>query len=130
MAGDRDSPGALNEYHEYRKKLKHFYVCKKCGHGFDRNEPVDKCIFCNGEVKEVERDDVLTGKPVTTFVCPNCYKKFIAEKAEKCPKCGSRFLHSYKTARVSTKILLSTRKDQIKEKLKKRLLRKVLKKSD
>lgn len=130
MAGDNLSPIELVPYHEYRRKMKHTYVCKKCAHGFDREQPADKCIFCNSkELMELERDDIITGKPVYMYTCTVCHKRFIAEKAEKCIKCGAGNLHFYKTTRVSTRELLSMRKTQLKNRLKKKLVKKILRRS-
>lgn len=113
MPGDRQSPSELVPFHEFRKRFAYLYVCRKCGHGFDSETPADKCIYCGGEVKEIEKEDKITSKPVKVFVCPNCYRKFIAEHASECPKCGSRFLHSYKTSRVGMHQLISLRRDQL-----------------
>jgi rRNA maturation endonuclease Nob1 len=119
LTGDALSPDDLLDYHEFRKKFPYLYICKKCARGFDADRPTKECKFCGGEVKEVEKDDRLSSKTMYTYVCPMCYKEFVAEEAEECPKCGGRFLHKYKTVRIGTRQLISMRKDQIKNKLKK-----------
>ncbi len=116
---DRLSPGELNDYHKYRKRFRHLYVCTKCAHGFDRERPAEKCIFCGGVVKELERDDVASAKTLFRYTCSACDKIFIAEHAEKCTACGSRFLHFYEVRNLRTREILSMRKKQFKEKLKK-----------
>ena len=112
---DRLSPSELDKFHEFRKRFPYLYICKKCTRAFDAQRPEDKCKFCGGEVKEIEKDDRVSAKPMYTYVCPMCYKEFVAEHADKCVKCGGRFLHKYKTVRVGTRQLLSMRKNQIKE---------------
>jgi rRNA maturation endonuclease Nob1 len=119
MMWDRLSPSELVEYHEYRKKFPYLYVCKKCVRAFDAEKPANECKFCGSEVREIEKDDKLSAKPMYTYVCSGCYKKFLAEQAEECPRCGGRYLHPYKTVRIGTRQLLSMRKNQIKEKIKK-----------
>lgn len=118
MSLDRLSPGELNEYHKYRKKLRHLYVCTECAKGFDREKPASKCIFCGGVVKELERDDLPKAKPLFRYTCSACDKIFIVEHAEVCPGCGSRFLHFYEVRNLSTREILSMRKKQLKERLK------------
>ena len=116
---DRLSPGEIDNYHKYRKKkMKHLYICKECAHGFDRETPVSKCIFCGGVVKELQRDDIPSSKPLVRYTCTACDKIFIKEHADKCPRCGSKFLHFYQVRNISTKEVLSMRKSQLKEKLK------------
>ncbi len=116
---DRLSPGELFSYHQHRKTLKHTYICQKCAHAFDTHKPVKNCIFCNGPVKEMERDDLPRSKVIYTHVCASCHKKFIAEKADHCIRCGSKFLHSYKTGKITTREVLSYRKNLLKQKMKK-----------
>ncbi len=116
---DRNAPSGLNEYHKYRKKTRHLYVCTDCGHGFDREKPVTKCVFCNGKIKELERDDLPTAKKMYRYICSACNYTFVAEHAERCPKCNGRFLHSYEATKISTREVLSMRKKQLKENLKK-----------
>ncbi|HLC68026.1 MAG TPA: hypothetical protein VJI12_04060 [archaeon] len=123
--------GDLVPYHEYRRKIKHTYVCKKCAHGFDRAQPVAECIFCNSnDIMELERDDIITGKPVYMYTCTVCHKRFVAEHAEKCIDCGAKNLHFYKTTKISTTELISTRTTQLKNRLKKRLFGKVIRRLD
>ena len=117
MALDRLSPSELLEYHKYRKKLKHLYVCTDCAKGFDRDKPVSKCIFCDGTIKELEKDDIPSAKPMYRYTCSTCDKVFIAEHADTCIECGSKYLHFYETSKISTRELLSMRKKQIKEKI-------------
>lgn len=119
MVIDRLSPSELNEYHKYRQKIRHLYVCVDCGHGFDREKPVKKCVFCNGKIKELERDDLPAAKKMYRYICSACDYIFVAEHAEKCPKCNGRFLHSYEATKISTREVLSMRKKQLKENLKK-----------
>lgn len=118
MGLDRLSPGELLEYHKHRKKLKHTYICTECAHAFDRAEPVDKCIFCGSPVKEMQRDDLPTAKKMFRYTCASCNKIFIAERAERCVNCGSKFLHFYEVTKLSTREILSARKRQLKDKLK------------
>lgn len=116
---DRLSPGELDNYHKYRKKkMRHMYICTQCAHGFDRERPVSKCIFCGGTVKELQRDDLPTAKPLLRYTCPACDKIFITEHADTCPRCGSRFLHFYEVRNLGTKEIISMRKNQLKERLK------------
>ena len=115
---DRLSPGELDKYHKYRKRFHHMYLCTECAHGFDREKPVEKCIFCGGKGKELERDDIPQAKPLFRYTCSACDKVFITEKADKCPACGSRFLHFYEVRNLGTREILSMRKKQLKEKLK------------
>ncbi len=117
--GDHLAPSELDQFHEFRKKFPYLYICKKCVRSFDAEKPTNKCKFCGGEVKEIEKDDRLSAKPMYTYVCPMCYKEFVAESAEKCVRCGGKFLHKYKTVRVGTRQLLSLRKRELKEKIKK-----------
>ena len=119
MDVDRLSPSELNEYHKYRKKLKHMYVCTDCGHGFDREKPTEKCVFCGGKINELERDDLPAAKKMFRYICSACDYTFVAEHAERCPKCDGRFLHSYEATKIRTREVLSMRKKQLKEKLKK-----------
>lgn len=122
-----DSIIDLVPYHEYRRKLKHTYVCRNCAHGFDRAEPVDTCIFCSSnELTKLERDDILTGSHLKMYTCTVCHKRFIASKAEKCIRCGAGNLHSYKTTRISTTELISMRGRQLKNRFKRRLFGKVV----
>lgn len=115
---DKLSPSTLLDYHKYRKKLRHLYVCTTCAHGFDREKPATKCVFCGGPVKELERDDLPVAKPLNRYICTACDKIFVAEHAETCIKCGSKFLHSYRVDKLSTREILSQRKARIKDKLK------------
>ena len=117
MELDRLSPSELNEYHKHRKKLRYTYICEKCAHSFDREKPVNKCIFCSGPIRQMERDDIPTPKKVRRYMCPACGKTFIAEKADVCVKCGGRFLHFYETDKITTREVLSLRKRQLKEKI-------------
>ena len=82
MTLDKLSPSELLEYHKYRKKLRHLYVCTDCAKGFDRERPVSKCIFCSGVIKELERDDIPTAKPlkISTRELLSMRKKQIKEK--------------------------------------------------
>ena len=131
MASDQTSPIELVPYHEHRRKMKHTYVCKKCGHGFDRREPAEKCILCgSGDLTKLDRDDIVTGRHVYMYTCSVCRFRFLAEKAEKCKKCGAKNLHFYRTTRFSMRELLSMRKTDLKNRLKKRLFGKVVRKSD
>lgn len=123
MPLDKLSPESLKDYHKYRKKMRHMYVCTECAHGFDREKPVSKCIFCGGAVKELQRDDIPAEKPLYRYTCSACDKVFIAEHAEKCPECGGRFLHFYEVRSLTTREILSTRKRQLKEKIKSKLLK-------
>ncbi len=116
---DRGSPSGLNEYHKYRKKLRRLYICVDCGHGFDMEKPVTKCVFCGGKIKELERDDLPAAKKMFRYICSACDYTFVAEHAERCPKCNGRFLHSYEATKISTREILSMRKKQLKENLKK-----------
>ncbi len=116
---DRLPPSELLDYHNYRKRLKHMYICQKCAHGFDTFTPVEECIFCKGPVKEVERGDKATPNVLYTYVCSSCHKNFITEKAEFCIRCGSKYLHSYKTGRITTGQILSHRKELFKQRIKK-----------
>ena len=126
-----ESPIELVPYHEYRRKIKNTYVCKKCGHGFDRAQPVNECAFCgSADITKLERDDILTGKHIYMYTCTVCHKRFVAEKADKCISCGARNLHFYKTTRVSTMELISMRGTQLKNRLKKRLFGKVIRRLD
>lgn len=115
---DRRSPGEITGYHNYRRKLRHLYVCTECAHGFDREEPAEKCIFCGGAIKELERDDIPTAKRLFRYTCATCEKVFIAEHAETCVNCGSKFLHFYEASKLGTREILSMRKKQLKERLK------------
>ena len=118
MSLDKLSPGELNNYYKYRKKLRHTYLCKDCAHAFDREKPATKCIFCGGPVKEMERDDLPKAKPLFRYTCSTCDKIFIAEHADTCIACGSRFLHFYEVRNLSTREILSMRKKQLKDKIK------------
>ncbi|MEK6887328.1 MAG: hypothetical protein AABX14_00100 [Candidatus Aenigmatarchaeota archaeon] len=118
MPFDRQSPGGITEYHKYRKKLRHLYVCTECAKGFDREKPVAKCIFCQGVVKELERDDIPSAKPLYRYTCAACDKIFIAEHANTCVSCGGRFLHFYEVTKLGTREILSMRKRQLKERIK------------
>ncbi len=118
MPLDRLSPGELAKYHKHRKKLRHTYICTECAHAFDRERPVSKCIFCGGVVRELERDDLPTKKPLYRYTCPACDKIFVAEHAETCANCGGRFLHFYEITKLSTRDILSMRKRQLKERIK------------
>ena len=119
MNSDRLSPSELNEYHKYRKKLRHLYLCLECGHGFDREKPTTKCVFCGGKIKELDRDDIPAAKKMFRYICSACDYTFVAEHAERCPKCNGRFLHFYEATKISTREVLSMRKKQLKGKLKK-----------
>ena len=118
MELDRLSPSELLEYHKYRKKLRHLYVCTECAKGFDREKPVAECVFCGGVVKELERDDIPTAKSLYRYTCASCEKIFIAEHADICTRCGSKFLHFYEVTKLSTREILSMRKKQLKKNLK------------
>ena len=131
MSSSQTSPIELVPYHEYRRKIKHTYVCRKCGHGFDREFHADKCIFCDsGDITEIERDDIVTGKHIYMYTCSVCHYRFVAENADKCRKCGADNLHYYKTTKFSTLELLSMRKTEFKNRIKKKLFGKVIRRLD
>jgi rRNA maturation endonuclease Nob1 len=119
---DRLSPSELNEYNKYRKKL-HLYICAQCAHSFDREQPTANCIFCGSPVKEMERDDLPAAIKLYRYMCTSCSKSFVAEHADKCKYCGSKFLHFYEASKLSSREILSMRKRQIKNSLRKAVKR-------
>ena len=112
------APSELSDSHEHSKKFLYLYICKKCIRSFESQTATDKCKFCDGDVKLIDN------RQLYTFVCPGCYKKFTAKKAEKCPRCGSKFLHFTKAEKVTARDLLSKRKRHIFTKLKNLLQKK------
>ena len=93
-------------------------MCGERVRGLEREKPGANCMFCQGVVKELERDDIPSAKPLYRYTCSACDKIFIAEHANTCISCGGRFLHFYEVTKLSTREILSMRKRQLKERIK------------